>query len=186
MMEEKNLTKEKKRRNRPDLEKFGQELVKPGDNARYVGHALACWNLPPLNLDDDDAVAERIQWFFKHCIEDDMKPTVTGLANALGVSRQTLYDWSKGRRRGEKSDRADLIKRAYDLLAELWEDYMLNGKVNPVSGIFLGKNHFGYTDKQELAVSPSNPLGEPVDLKALEEKYADVIVDEVPDGKSDS
>lgn len=185
-MEEKNLTKEKKRRNRPDLEKFGQELVKPGDNARYVGHALACWNLPPLNLDDDDAVAERIQWFFKHCIEDDMKPTVTGLANALGVSRQTLYDWSKGRRRGEKSDRADLIKRAYDLLAELWEDYMLNGKVNPVSGIFLGKNHFGYTDKQELAVSPSNPLGEPVDLKALEEKYADVIVDEVPDGKSDS
>ena len=105
-MEEKNLTKEKKRRNRPDLEKFGQELVKPGDNARYVGHALACWNLPPLNLDDDAAVAERIQWFFKHCIEDDMKPTVMGLANALGVSRQTLYDWSKGRRRGEKSDRA--------------------------------------------------------------------------------
>lgn len=186
MMEEKNLTKEKKRRNRPDLEKFGQELVKPGDNARYVGHALACWNLPPLNLDDDDAVAERIQWFFKHCIEDDMKPTVMGLANALGVSRKTLYDWSKGRRRGEKSERADLIKRAYDLLAELWEDYMLNGKVNPVSGIFLGKNHFGYTDKQEVTLTPGKPLGEDVTPEQLEEKYADVIVDEVVEGKSDA
>lgn len=115
-----------------------------------------------------------------------MKPTVTGLSNALGVSRQTLYDWSKGRRRGEKSDRADLIKRAYDLLAELWEDYMLNGKVNPVSGIFLGKNHFGYTDKQEVTLTPGKPLGEDVTPEQLEEKYADVIVDEVIEGKSDA
>lgn len=185
-MDEKNLTKEKKHRNRPDLEKFGQELVKPGDNARYLRHALGAWDLPPLDLDDDVAVADRVAWYFNHCAEDDMKPTVTGLSNALGVSRQTLYDWSKGRRRGEKSDRADLIKRAYDLLAELWEDYMLNGKVNPVSGIFLGKNHFGYTDKQEVTLTPGKPLGEDVTPEQLEEKYADIIVDEVVEGKSDA
>lgn len=183
MSEEKSLTKEKKHRNRPDLAKFGQENVQPGDNARYLSHALEMWDLPPLNLDDDVAVAERVRWFFEHCKGADMKPTVNGLAMALGVSRQTLHDWSTGRRRGENSDRADLIKRAYDTLSLLWEDYMLNGKVNPVSGIFLGKNHFGYTDKQEVTLTPGKSLGEEISPAQLEEKYADVIVDEIVDDK---
>lgn len=179
----KSMAKEKKHRNRPDLAKFGQENIKPGDNARYLGHALKMWNLPALDLDDDAAVEERIGWYFQHCQEDDMKPTVNGLAMALGISRQTLHKWSTGQLRGEKSDRSDLIKRAYGMLQLLWEDYMLNGKVNPVSGIFLGKNHFDYTDKQEVTLTPGTPLGEPVDPAALEEKYADVVVEEVLDDK---
>ena len=60
---------------------------------------------------------------------------------------------------------------------------MLNGKVNPVSGIFLGKNHFGYTDKQEFTLRPGAAEEAPVDPAALEDKYADVIVDEVLDEK---
>ena len=30
---------------------------------------------------------------------------------------------------------------------------MLNGKVNPASGIFIGKNNFGYSDEQKLTIS---------------------------------
>ena len=37
----------------------------------------------------------------------------------------------------------------------LWENYMQNGKINPVSGIFLGKNNFGYQDKQEMVLTPN-------------------------------
>ena len=37
----------------------------------------------------------------------------------------------------------------------LWENYMQNGKINPVSGIFLGKNNFGYQDKTEYVVTPN-------------------------------
>ena len=55
-----------------------------------------------------------------------------------------------------------------------------------MSGIFLGKNHFGYTDKQEVTLTPGKPLGEDVTPEQLEEKYADVIVDEVVEGKSDA
>lgn len=99
--------------------------------------------------------------------------------NALGVRRQTLLKWANGERRAENSDRGVLIKRAYEALAELWEDYMLNGKVNPVSGIFLGKNHFGYTDKQEVTLRPGQMEEAPPTPAELEEKYADIIVDEV-------
>jgi hypothetical protein len=52
----------------------------------------------------------------------------------------------------------DAIKKAYKYMEMLWENYMQNGKINPVSGIFLGKNNFGYQDKQEHVITPNtNP-----------------------------
>jgi hypothetical protein len=49
----------------------------------------------------------------------------------------------------------DSIKKAYDFLETLWENYMHNGKINPVSGIFLAKNNFGYQDKVEHVLTPN-------------------------------
>ena len=40
-------------------------------------------------------------------------------------------------------------------MENMWENYMQNGKINPVSGIFLGKNNFGYQDKQEMVLTPN-------------------------------
>jgi hypothetical protein len=66
-----------------------------------------------------------------------------------------------------------IILEAYALMENLWEDYMQNGKINPVSGIFLGKNNFGYADKQEYVLTP-NQQQEDVDPKLIEEKYAEL------------
>ena len=66
---------------------------------------------------------------------------------------------------------SNLIKKAYDLLEELWEDYMLNGKINPVSGIFLGRNNWNYQDKIDIVVTPNNPLGDSGDAATLADKY---------------
>ena len=154
-----------KKRKRPDLENFGAEDVKPGDNARYLRHAMATLNLPPINIADETQVANRIEWYFTHCSENDMKPTVKGLCNSLGVTRNTLRTWYNEDYRS--STHSDLIKKAYNLLEELWEDYMLNGKINPVSGIFLGRNHWGYQDKIDLVITPNNPLGDTPDESEL-------------------
>ena len=37
----------------------------------------------------------------------------------------------------------------------MMEEYIQNGKVNPVAGIFLAKNHFGYTNETEIVVTPN-------------------------------
>ena len=66
-----------------------------------------------------------------------------------------------------------LIKRAYAILNAQLEDYMQNGKVNPVTGIFLGKNHFQYTDKQEIEVAAKNDAESTPE--ELDMKYADAI-----------
>lgn len=148
----------------PDLE--------PGDNSRYLRHALATLNMPPIDIADEKQVEERVGWYFNHCADNEMKPTVKGLCNALGISRNTLRTWYNEEYRG--ATHSAIIKRAYDLLEELWEDYMLNGKINPVSGIFLGRNHWGYQDKIDLVVTPNNGQLDPADVKAIEAKYAEL------------
>jgi hypothetical protein len=164
---------------RKDLSWSGNKELQPGDNSKFLRHALASWDLPPIDISDASQVAQRIEWFFSHCAEDDMKPTVTGLCNALGIDRSTFYRWGTGEfRKGETSDHYTLVKKARNILEELWEDYMLNGKINPVTGIFLGKNHFGYADKQEVVLTPNSPLGDTKDTKELEERYIESVVDD--------
>lgn len=145
----------------------------PGDNSQYLRHALASLGMPPIDISDARQVEERIQWYFVHCAEDDMKPTVTGLCNALGVTRDTLIAWRTGKYR-EDSHQA-IAARAHAVLEELMEHYMQNGKVNPVSGIFLLKNLYsGYSDKQELVLTPNQPQLSDADREAIEAKYAEL------------
>jgi hypothetical protein len=62
-------------------------------------------------------------------------------------------------------------------LEALWEDYMQNGKINPVSGIFLGKNNFGYSDKQEYVLTPNTGEIEQRNVAEIEAKYAELPED---------
>ena len=52
-----------------------------------------------------------------------------GMANWLGVHRDTVHQWKTGATRS--NTHYDLIKKAIDILEELWVDYMQNGKINP-------------------------------------------------------
>lgn len=168
------VIKPKRKRNRPDMENFGHEYVEPGDNTRYLRNALAIWDLPPIDISDEKQVEERIKWYFQKCMEDDVKPGVVGLSNALGVTRDTLWDWKCGNTRA--GTHSDVVKKAYGILEQMWEDYMQNGKINPVSGIFLGKNHFGYKDQTELKVA-TNGDEATIPQEQLEEKYRDLLAD---------
>ena len=162
----------KRRRNRPDLANFGQEYVEPGDNAKYIEFALGSWNMPKVDLNDAEQVVERINWYFRRCMEHDMKPGVVGLSNALGVTRQTLWNWKEGIRRADATkESVDAIKKAYGFLEELWEDFMMNGKVSPPNGIFLGKNHFNYKDVQDVVIAPQNNGDQDMSAEDIAKRY---------------
>ena len=162
---------------RKDMSWSGNENLLAGDRSRYLRHALASWDLPVIDISDEKQVEERIIWYFNHCMKDDIKPTVTGICNALGINRRTFYTWEIGEYREGTHSR--LIKKARAVLEEMWEDWMVDGKINPVVGIFLGKNHFGYADKQDIVVTPNNPLGDAKDPEEVRQRYLDsVVVDE--------
>ena len=43
--------------------------------------------------------------------------------------------------------------------------------MNPVTSIFLGKNNFGYSDKQEYVLTPNTQSDNDYDADAIRERY---------------
>lgn len=136
-------------------------ITEPGDNAKYMSVSLELFRLPPIDLHKPELVQARLDEYFRIHMEADLKPTVAGMAMALGIDRRRLWEIKTGNHHTSKGLESlptmttDSIKKAYDFLETLWENYMHNGKINPVSGIFLAKNNFGYQDKQDIVVTPN-------------------------------
>ncbi|MBQ3265222.1 MAG: hypothetical protein IJH07_05540 [Ruminococcus sp.] len=156
-----------------------QPQTEPGDNTKYVRHSMEIANLEHIDLKNAEQVKERTMNYFSICEKNDMKPSVAGLALALGIERTTLWKIRKKQEGGYPAEVINTLKRAVQIINAMMEDYMQNGKINPVSGIFLMKNNMDYTDKQEVVVTPNNPMGDTTDIKQLEEKYRDSVVVDV-------
>jgi hypothetical protein len=172
-----NQIVKKKRNWVPNPQKnFGEENVEPGDNSRYLRYAMASIDLPPIDISDPKQVEDRIMQYFQFCIDNDRKPNMIGMANWLGVDRDTVKTWKTGEYRSDTH--SAIIKKAVNILEELWVDYMMNGKVNPGSGIFIGKNLFQYKDVQDVTIRPDNAIGAESDQKALEDKIIGSVVEE--------
>ena len=137
-------------------------ITEPGDNTKYLKLGRELFNLPSIDLKDPAQVQDRLNEFFVIHENYDMKPTVAGMGMALGLDRRRLWEIKTGNVSSSNKRLLELptltvdsIKRAYEYMEILWENYMQNGKINPVSGIFLGKNNFGYQDKTEYVVTPN-------------------------------
>lgn len=153
-----------------------QQNMEEGDNTRYVDHMLAIRHMAKIDTADPKQVERRIDEYFDLCRANDMKPSVMGMCNALGIARQTIWGWKTGQRRPGAHE--EIILRAYDDLAALWEDYMQNGKINPMAGVFLGVNNFGYRDVKQVNLTPvMSQEPETIDLVALEAKYSELPED---------
>ena len=152
-------------------------ITEPGDNAKYLAVGLKLFNLPPVDLRKPELVEARLNEFFAIHAEADMKPTVSGMAMALGMDRRRLWEIRSGAMLGGHTPidlptlTVDYIKRAYNYMEILWENYMQNGKINPVSGLFLGKNNFGYVDKQEHVVTPNTRNDSDYDAEDIKKRY---------------
>lgn len=168
-----NQVKQRKR-NRPDLDKFGYENTEPGDNARYLRLARVSLSLPAIDISDPEQVQKRINEYFDFCQENDYKPHIVSLCNWLGISRDTFNKWEKGTQRN--ATHTDMIQKARGIMEQMLVDYLLNGKVNPASGIFLAKNLLGYRDQIDLAPVPADPL-QAASAEEISTKYGNLLPD---------
>lgn len=154
-------------------------MTQPGDNAKFLRVNIELMKMPSVDMMDVEQVSKRIEEYFVLYAENDMKPTVAGLAMALGMDRRRLWEIKTGNYGTHCSKLPpsvrDTIKKAYHLMENLWESYMNSGKINPVSGIFLGKNNFGYQDKTEYVVTPNTQRDSDYDPEDIRRRY-------LPDG----
>lgn len=145
------------KKKRPNKSAQMQIQAKPGDNAHYLAHSMELYELPLIDRTNPDEVGERTKEYFTICFKNDMKPTVAGYALALGCSRVELFRIENGETKSAPPSVRNIVKRAKNLITAELEDYMQNGKINPVSGIFLLKNSNGhYRDQTDVVVSPGS------------------------------
>lgn len=153
--------------------------LEDGDNARYMTVNMALFNMPDIDLNNVEEVRQRLNDFFALYTQADMKPTVAGMALALnGMNRRTLWGivndaptGGAGYKTALPPEVASSIKKAYKIMENLWETYMNSGKVNPVAGIFLGKNNYGYQDKTEYVLTPNAQQDSEYSADEIRQRY---------------
>lgn len=153
--------------------------IPDGDNNKYTSLALAVMQLSKIDLKAPDTARGRIAEYFQLCADNDIKPAVSGLSLALGLNRRRLWEIKTDQdyQAPIHVTNKEAIKEAYDSLEFMWESFMQNGKINPVSGIFLGKNNFGYKDQQEYVLTPNGQGLSGADAETIAAKYAELPED---------
>lgn len=120
-------------------------------NAAIMGYLMELYDMPPVDIDDAEAVDARVREWFALCLEHQLKPQASGLAFALGLTRTTLSELASGRNGGSRylPDVLATIKRAHALCGAYNEAALMETQGNPAGLIFLAKNNHGYRDVQE-------------------------------------
>lgn len=142
-----------------------------GKSLHNIMHFYRVSNDPVKN---DEELCERLNWFFETCTATNQIPTVEKMCLATGYDRKTVFNWESGAKRGFSSATGDIIKKAKNLIASLDAELALDSKIQPVVYMFRAKNFYGMADKQEVVVTPNQPLGDYQDPNVIDKKYAEL------------
>ena len=146
----------------------------------------------PYDLSDPAQVRARIDDYFRIMYESTCRPSVAGLAMAMGMSRQTLTALKtgkfsrNGKYKGVTDDVIAEIARGYQQLEVLYESYMMNDDINPMVGVFIGTNHYGYRNASAVDINTDGVNDtEKIDAESIREKYKLVADDRALNSKND-
>lgn len=82
-------------------------------------------------------------------------PDIEGLCSYMGISRTALFDWQTSR----PGSYSNAIKSVLNFMASFKKQLALKGKIPPLTFATDFNNNHGYTQKQEVVVTPNAPLG---------------------------
>ena len=167
----------KKKRTRPDKTEALTPHYEPGDMSKMIADAMSISSFGPVDVNDPQAVENRIRLFLTYCMEHDMKPSVESMALAFNTNRTQLWRWANGVECNITEASRNAIKKGYSIMNQLLTQTMMDGKINPVSAIFLMKNNMGYKDQTDVVVTPNNPLQD-MDAESARKRIIEALPDE--------
>ena len=98
----------------------------------------------PLKYQNAQELENEINEYFKMCQHERQIPGICGLANYLGLSRNTLLRYEKD---SDKEDYNEVIERARTTIESVNEQILYSK--NNSGAIFIMKNNFGYNAEQK-------------------------------------
>ena len=107
----------------------------------------------PLKYKSEKELKKGITRYFKDCDKRDRPYTISGLALFLGfLSRDALMSYR------EKKQFSDIIKLARLKIQASYAEELTKRKVGVAGLIFIMKNNFGFTDRQEYTGADGQPI----------------------------
>lgn len=147
----------KKKQRRPKRSEELAPQYEPGDMTRMIGQALGLSNLGEIDINKPEQVQQRINAYFRYCMDNDLRPSVESMALAFNTNRTQLWRWVNGVECNISEASRNAIKKGYAILNQLMAQTMMEGRINPVSAIFLMKNNMNYKDQTDVVITPNNP-----------------------------
>lgn len=105
----------------------------------------------PFKFDNVEKLENEIVDYFSLCDRTDTVPTITGMATWLHCNRDTIYAHAND----SNSPFSDVFKNAINACHLSLENGAIDGKVNSVVYIFMGKNYFNLEDSKNITVTPA-------------------------------
>ncbi len=148
--------------------------------SKLLGEVMVEYKQPRVKSDKE--LAQRLNDYFVRCATNGQVPTVEEMSLCTGYSQQTCYDWETGRNHGFSPETSMIIKKAKEVLKTFDAKLVIAGKLNFLAYCFRAKNYYGMTDKQEVVLTPNQPLGDQASEKELEKKYIEDVIGVSADG----
>lgn len=174
MAEDRKPVKRKPRGNGtpPSVVKKHLANVPESDISRIVRESFQYFDRKPVK--DNKELAERLNDYFKQCNDEGQLPTVEDMCLALGTTRQRVWEWENNPSRDP--ERADIVKKAKEIIAGIDGKLAAEGKIPQVVYIFRAKNYHGMKDQQEMVLTPNtDALGDRRSGEELTQKYIDQV-----------
>lgn len=141
-------------------------------NIRHIDHTTSLALMPPLEVWDAESIGRRTMEYLEKCKEDGVRVNLSSYALALGTTPDGLNELINDKRKTDEV-RAALLK-GISMVESIMIEMMMEQRINPVTGIFLLKNHFGYKDQSEISFKGHIET----DKKTLQAKYRAVVDDD--------
>ena len=106
----------------------------------------------PCRWDSVENLEKELLEYFALCDKTNTVPTITAIATWLHCSRDTIYSHANN----PNSQFSDVLKNVINVCHTALENGAVDGKVNSVVYIFMGKNYFSLTDNKDITISANS------------------------------
>lgn len=125
----------------PNVQEFNKAMRKKIFNPSGLGRPYAFSSVEGLQKDMGE--------YFDLCANTQTVPTITSLALWLGVNKDTIYEHANN----SNSPFSDILKNTITYCHSIMQNGTVEGKINPVTYIFISKNDYSMRDDKNITVS---------------------------------
>ena len=131
----------------PNVKEFNKAMQKKIFNSCGIGRPYAFSSREELQRDMGE--------YFDLCTDTQTVPTITSLALWLGVNKDTIYEHANN----SNSPFSDILKNTITYCHSIMQNGTVEGKINPVTYIFISKNDYAMRDDKNIQISASQSSG---------------------------